>query len=59
MMAASMNRSSSDPPPPILVEDTETGEGPLPSLSPEGMNREYYSEKLGARASRKAYQEKL
>jgi hypothetical protein len=35
-----MERSGEQVPPPVLVEDTETGDGPLPSPSPEGMNRE-------------------
>ncbi|KAF2848187.1 hypothetical protein T440DRAFT_454699 [Plenodomus tracheiphilus IPT5] len=38
MASSGLHRSKSDPPPPIMVEDVETGDGPLPSPSPSKMN---------------------
>jgi hypothetical protein len=58
-MVDGMKASRVEPPPPVLVEDTETGEGPLPSPSPEGSNRKYCLGRGGflvARASRRAYE---
>lgn len=33
-MASSLHRAKTEPPPPITVEDTATGEPPIPSPSP-------------------------
>jgi hypothetical protein len=38
---ASMRMRNSDTPPPITVEDTATGAGPLPSPDMDGMNGEW------------------
>jgi len=39
-----MRRGMSNTPPPITVEDTATGEGPLPSPEMEGVNGEFPQE---------------
>ena len=38
---ASMREGMTNTPPPITVEDTATGVGPLPSPEVEGVNGEY------------------
>jgi hypothetical protein len=50
---ASMREGPSNTPPPITVEDTATGAGPLPSPEVEGLHGEFWQEeKRGERDGR-------
>ncbi|KAH8727816.1 hypothetical protein GQ44DRAFT_703022 [Phaeosphaeriaceae sp. PMI808] len=59
---SAMQRSKSDPPPPITIEDTATGEPPQPSPSPTQMTsrpfNEYERPKFGRMASQSSNYER-